>query len=79
MPVFTPEYLHKVAYHIYVAKGTPDHEAEFAKFVKSSPPAAGFSEVLYPGEIEYLNEQRRRKEGILVEDQTWQEITDLMR
>ena len=28
MPVFTPEYLHKVAYHIYRAKGTPDDEAE---------------------------------------------------
>ena len=28
MPVFTPEYLHKVAYHIYRAKGTPEDEAE---------------------------------------------------
>ncbi len=28
MPVFTPEYLHKVAYHIYVAKGTQEDEAE---------------------------------------------------
>ena len=28
MPVFTPEYLHEVAYHIYRAKGTPDDEAE---------------------------------------------------
>ncbi|HIN06321.1 MAG TPA: Ldh family oxidoreductase, partial [Dehalococcoidia bacterium] len=28
MPVFTPEYLRKVAYNIYVAKGTPEHEAE---------------------------------------------------
>ncbi|MDP6130610.1 MAG: Ldh family oxidoreductase [Dehalococcoidia bacterium] len=53
--------------------------AGFAKFVKSAPPAAGFSEVLYPGEIEYLNEQRRRKEGIFVEEKTWQEITDLMK
>ena len=28
MPVFTPEYLHKVAFHVYRAKGTPDEEAE---------------------------------------------------
>ena len=28
MPVFSPEYLHKAAYHIYRAKGTPEAEAE---------------------------------------------------
>ena len=28
MPVFTPEYLHKVAYHIYRAKGASEHEAD---------------------------------------------------
>jgi len=28
MPVFTPEYLHKVAYHIYRAKGVSHEEAE---------------------------------------------------
>ena len=28
MPVFTAEYLHKVAYSIYLAKGTPEDEAE---------------------------------------------------
>ena len=28
MPVFQPEYLHKVAVHIYRAKGTPADEAE---------------------------------------------------
>jgi hypothetical protein len=27
-----------------------------------------FKEVLYPGEIEWLTEQKRRKEGILIED-----------
>ena len=52
---------------------------EFVEFVKSSPPAAGFTQVLYPGEIEHLNEQRRRKEGIFVEDDTWQQISDLMK
>ena len=52
---------------------------EFAEFVKTSPPAAGFNGVLYPGEIEYQTEQRRRKEGIFVEDQTWNEISKLMK
>ena len=28
MPVFSPEYLQKAAYHIYRAKGTPEAEAE---------------------------------------------------
>ena len=28
MPVFTPEYLHKVAYHIYRAKGASEEESE---------------------------------------------------
>lgn len=52
--------------------------AEFIDFVKTSPPAAGFSEVLYPGEIEYRTEQRRRREGIFVEDETWGQIRRLI-
>ena len=28
MPVFTHDYLHKVAYQVYLAKGTPEEEAE---------------------------------------------------
>ncbi len=51
---------------------------EFVSFVKSSPPASGFTEVLYPGEIEYRTEQRRRQEGVFVEDDTWQQISSLM-
>ena len=51
---------------------------DFAEFVKTSPPAAGFSEVLYPGEIEFKTEQKRRAEGIFIEDETWKQITELM-
>ena len=51
---------------------------EFVEFIKTSPPAAGFTEVLYPGEIEYKTELKRREEGIYVEDQTWDGITALM-
>ncbi len=51
---------------------------EFAEFVKTSPPAAGFTEVMYPGEPEYRTEQQRRRDGIFVEDDTWQQISNLM-
>jgi len=51
---------------------------EDAEFVKTSPPSAGFSEVLYPGEIEFKTEQKRRAEGIFIEDETWKQITELM-
>ena len=52
--------------------------AEFADYLKASPLATGFSEILYPGEIEWRNEQTRRKEGIFVEDETWDQISGLM-
>ena len=52
---------------------------EFVEFIKDSPPAAGFTEVLYPGEIEWNREQVRRKEGIFVEDETWAQLSDLMK
>ena len=59
-----------------------DFKAEvrkFAEFVKDTPPAKGFTEVLYPGEIEWRTEQRRRTEGIYVEDETWEQISSLIR
>jgi len=52
---------------------------EFAEFVKTSPPAKGFSEVLYPGELEHRTEQKRRAEGIFIEDETWHQITEIMK
>ena len=52
---------------------------EFVKYVKSSPPAKGFKEVLYPGEIEWLTEQKRLKEGIPIEDETWERVTKLIK
>jgi len=52
---------------------------EFAEFVKSSKPSKGFKEVLYPGEPEWLNERRRREEGIFIEDDTWEQISAIIR
>jgi len=45
-----------------------------ARYLKSSPPAAGFEEVYYPGELEHLRTQKRLAEGIFVEETTWQRL-----
>ena len=52
--------------------------AEFARYVKTSAPAKGFTEVFYPGELEWRSEQQKRKEGIFVEDATWDKIQSLL-
>jgi LDH2 family malate/lactate/ureidoglycolate dehydrogenase len=49
--------------------------AELARYVKDTPLAAGVKEIYYPGELEYLTEQRRRRDGIPIEDQTWESLT----
>jgi LDH2 family malate/lactate/ureidoglycolate dehydrogenase len=46
----------------------------FVKYLKATPPAEGFEEVLYPGEIEYRTEQQRRREGIPIETATWSRL-----
>ena len=51
--------------------------AEFARYLKATPPAEGSSGVLYPGEIEHLREQERSKSGIDVEDATWAKLSAL--
>jgi len=50
---------------------------EFAQYLKATPPAQGFTEVLYPGEIEFRREQDRRKNGIPVEDATWNKLASM--
>ena len=49
---------------------------EFAAYLKATKPMAGFTEVLYPGEVEYRREQERLKTGIEVEDKTWKVLMD---
>ena len=51
---------------------------DFAEYVKDTPTAPGFSQVYYPGEVEWLTEQRRLKDGIFVEDETWEQISKLI-
>src|SRR5204863_4191368 len=51
--------------------------AEFARYLKSTPPSEGSKGVFYPGEVEYLREQQRRRDGIEVEDATWEKMRAL--
>src|SRR5258706_8472795 len=51
--------------------------AEFARYLKSTPPSESSHGVFYPGEIEYLREQERRKIGIEIEDATWDKLRSL--
>ena len=46
---------------------------EFARYLKATKPQKGVKEIYYPGEVEYLREQDRLKNGIEVDDKTWQQ------
>src|SRR6204780_2142995 len=50
---------------------------QFAHYLKAPPPAQGFTEVFYPGEVEFRKEQDRRKNGVPIEDATWSKIREL--
>ena len=44
--------------------------------VQSSPPAPGFEKILMPGEPELRQEERRRKEGIPIDPETWRQFAE---
>ncbi len=48
-----------------------------AEYLKATPPSEGSGGVLYPGEIEFRTEQKRRTEGVPIEDATWKKLRDL--
>lgn len=50
---------------------------EFAEYLKATPPAQGFTEVFYPGEIEFRKEKDRRVNGVPIEESTWNKLRDL--
>jgi uncharacterized oxidoreductase len=50
---------------------------DFAHYLKDTPKAQGFTEVFYPGEVEFRKEQDRRKNGVPIEDATWKRLGDL--
>ncbi len=51
---------------------------EFTEYINSTPPAEGFTEVMFPGERGWRSEQQRLEEGIYVEDATWEELWGLV-
>jgi len=54
-----------------------DEVTGFAHYLKSSRPAHGFKEVMYPGEIEGLTMRDRLKTGVPIEDDTWAAVSKL--
>ena len=51
--------------------------AEFAAYLKSCPPATGFTEVFYPGELEHLRTQQKITRRYFIEDATWDTLKSL--
>jgi LDH2 family malate/lactate/ureidoglycolate dehydrogenase len=48
-------------------------------FVKNTPPAEGSESVLYPGEKEVKTRKERGKNGVEIEDDTWNQVMDLVK
>jgi LDH2 family malate/lactate/ureidoglycolate dehydrogenase len=51
--------------------------AEFARYLKDTPPSEGSPGVFYPGEMEFRRERERSQSGIAVEDATWNKLRAL--
>ncbi len=57
-----------------------DFQAETGRlldYVKTPPYADGFDEILIPGEPEHRSAQRRRRDGIPVDDETWRQLNEV--
>src|SRR5690606_8501932 len=50
---------------------------EFAEYLKATKKQTGVKEIYYPGEVEYLKERDRAKNGIEVDDKTWAQFKEL--
>jgi uncharacterized oxidoreductase len=58
----------------------PEFRAEvddLLAYVKSAPTTPGVAAIMYPGEPEAMEQQRRERHGIAVEEETWQQIRAL--
>ena len=53
-----------------------EHVEGLVAHVKASPIAPGFDEILAPGEIEARQTERRLREGIPIDDETWRQIQE---
>jgi len=52
--------------------------SDLTAWIKSSPPAEGFDEIPYPGELEARTRKERLANGIPLAETTWDEIKRLM-
>jgi len=52
---------------------------DFISHVKSTPPAPGFKEVMYPGEPEWRTAKKRAHDGVFIEHATWTDLQRLMK
>ncbi len=53
-----------------------EHIDELIAHVKASPTAPEFDEILAPGDIEARQTERRQREGIPIDDETWRQIQE---
>ena len=53
--------------------------AQIRSYMKSSPPAEGFEEVLLPGEPEYRKAESRARNGIMIDDKVWEKTVESAR
>ncbi len=49
------------------------------KYIKETPPAEGFDQILYPGEKETKSRKERSKSGVQIEDDTWNQVMALVK
>ncbi len=54
-----------------------DQVRELIAYVKSSPPAPGFEEILVPGEMEHRQRTDRLENGISIDESAWQQLVRL--
>ena len=54
------------------------HVADLVDFVKDTPPMKGSSGVLYPGEIESRTRRERLANGVMIEQDTWDQVGRLI-
>lgn len=55
----------------------PKEVAALVEYVKSSPVAPGFDRILVPGEVEHQEKLKRLRDGIEIEDDTWQKLQSI--
>jgi len=53
--------------------------SQMVDFIKDTPLAQGFEQVLYPGEKEVKNRGERLKTGVEIEDETWNQVMALVK